>query len=49
MDVVIVGGHGQVALLMAKLLSRRGDRVHGLIRKAHQAADLERVGAARHR
>ena len=45
MDVVIVGGHGQVALLMSKLLSERGDRVRGLIRTAHQAPDLERVGA----
>jgi nucleoside-diphosphate-sugar epimerase len=45
MNVVIVGGHGQVALLMSKLLSERGDRVHGLIRTAHQAPDLERVGA----
>jgi uncharacterized protein YbjT (DUF2867 family) len=45
MDVVIVGGHGQVALLMSKLLSARGDRVRGVIRKADQAPDLERVGA----
>ena len=45
MDIVIVGGHGQVALLMAKLLSGRGDRVHGVIRKADQAPDLERAGA----
>jgi uncharacterized protein YbjT (DUF2867 family) len=45
MDVVIVGGHGQVGLLMSKLLSARGDRVRGVIRKADQAPDLERVGA----
>jgi nucleoside-diphosphate-sugar epimerase len=45
MDVVIVGGHGQVALLMSKLLSARGDRVRGVIRKDNQAPDLERVGA----
>ena len=45
MDVVIVGGHGQVGLLMSKLLSARGDRVRGVIRKADQAPDLEQVGA----
>jgi nucleoside-diphosphate-sugar epimerase len=45
MDVVIVGGHGQVGLLMSKLLSARGDRVRGVIRKADQAPELERVGA----
>jgi uncharacterized protein YbjT (DUF2867 family) len=44
MDVVVVGGHGQVALLMSKLLSERGDRVRGVIRKEGQAADLEAVG-----
>jgi uncharacterized protein YbjT (DUF2867 family) len=30
---------------MSKLLSARGDRVRGVIRKADQAPDLERVGA----
>jgi uncharacterized protein YbjT (DUF2867 family) len=45
MDVVIVGGHGQVGLLMSKLLSARGDRVRGVIRNPDQAPDLEQVGA----
>lgn len=45
MDVAIVGGHGQVALLMSKVLSGRGDRVRGVIRNDDQALDLERVGA----
>ncbi len=45
MDVVIVGGHGKIALRLERLLSERGDRVRGVIRKPGQAADLERAGA----
>jgi uncharacterized protein YbjT (DUF2867 family) len=45
MDVVIAGGHGQIALQLTRLLARRGDRVRGLIRKASQSADLEAAGA----
>jgi uncharacterized protein YbjT (DUF2867 family) len=44
-DVVIVGGHGKIALRLERLLSERGDRVRGVIRKPGQAADLERAGA----
>jgi uncharacterized protein YbjT (DUF2867 family) len=44
-DVVIVGGHGKIALRIERLLSERGDRVRGVIRKPEQAADLERAGA----
>src|SRR5919201_5598267 len=45
MDVVVAGGHGQVALRLLRLLAERGDRGRGLIRNPDQAADLERVGA----
>ena len=45
MDVVIVGGHGKIALRLERLLSERGDRVRGVIRKPEQGADLERAGA----
>ncbi len=45
MDVVIAGGHGKIALLLAPLLSERGDRVRGLIRNPAHGADLEAAGA----
>lgn len=45
MDVVVAGGHGQVALRLLELLAARGDRVRGLIRNPDHAADLEQVGA----
>ena len=45
MDVVVVGGHGQIALQLLRLLSERGDRARGLIRNPGHAADLEAAGA----
>src|SRR4051794_10159668 len=45
MDVVIAGGHGQIALRLARLLSARGDRVRALIRNPGHAADVEAAGA----
>jgi uncharacterized protein YbjT (DUF2867 family) len=45
MDVVIAGGHGQIAMHLERLLSVRGDRVRGLIRNTAQAADLRAAGA----
>src|SRR3954470_15046144 len=45
MDVVIAGGHGQIALRLARLLSARGDRVRALIRNPRHAADVEAAGA----
>jgi uncharacterized protein YbjT (DUF2867 family) len=44
-DVVVAGGHGQVALHLERLLSARGDRVRGLIRDPAHAGDLEAAGA----
>lgn len=45
MDVVVAGGHGQVALRLLELLAARGDRARGLIRNRDHATDLEQVGA----
>src|SRR5215218_687008 len=45
MDVVVAGGHGQIALRLLKLLADRGDRARGLIRNPAHAADLEAAGA----
>lgn len=45
MDVVIAGGHGQIALRLARLLSGRGDQVRGLVRKREQFEDVSAAGA----
>src|SRR5215218_8864732 len=45
MEVLVAGGHGQVALRLLRLLAERGDRGRGLIRNADHAADLANVGA----
>lgn len=44
MDVVIAGGHGKVGMRLGRMLSRHGDRVRGLIRRAEQADDLRAIG-----
>jgi len=44
-DVVIAGGHGQIALRLARILSRRGDRVRSIIRNPDHAADVSGAGA----
>jgi nucleoside-diphosphate-sugar epimerase len=43
--IVIAGGHGKIALRLARLLSHRGTSVIGLIRNPAHAGDLEAVGA----
>src|SRR4051794_8833081 len=45
MEVLVAGGHGQIALRLLKLLSRHGHRGRGLIRNADHAAHLAAVGA----
>jgi len=45
MDVLVAGGHGQVALHLLRLLAEHGHHGRGLIRNEAHAADLERVGA----
>ena len=45
MKIVIAGGHGQIALRLERLLSRRGDEVAGLIRNPDHAGELRTAGA----
>ena len=45
MRIVIAGGHGKIALILERLLSRRGDSVAGFIRNPDHAEDLEAAGA----
>ena len=45
MRVAIAGGHGQIALRLAKLLSARGDEVVALIRNPDHADDVRQAGA----
>jgi uncharacterized protein YbjT (DUF2867 family) len=45
MQVVIAGGHGQIALRLERLLTMRGDSAVGLIRDPDQAGDLASAGA----
>jgi uncharacterized protein YbjT (DUF2867 family) len=45
MIVAIAGGHGQIALRLAKELSERGHEPIGLLRNPDQVPDLERHGA----
>jgi uncharacterized protein YbjT (DUF2867 family) len=45
MRVAIAGGHGQIALRLARLLSERGDEVRSLIRNSDHADDVRATGA----
>jgi uncharacterized protein YbjT (DUF2867 family) len=45
MDVLVAGGHGQIALRLLRLLAQRGHNARGLIRNPAHAGDLEAVGA----
>lgn len=45
MDVAIIGGHGQVARLLARRLVARGDTVRAVVRHPEQTADVEADGA----
>jgi len=45
MRVAIAGGHGQIALRLAKLLSQRGDEAVALIRNPDHADELRHAGA----
>ena len=45
MNVVIVGGHGKVAMRLEKILAERGDSPRGIVRQTEQADDLEKIGA----
>lgn len=43
--IVIAGGHGQIALRLARLLSTRGDTVRSLIRNPSHEAGVHATGA----
>lgn len=43
--IAIIGGHGQIALLAAKLLVARGDEVTSIFRNPEHEADIVTVGA----
>ena len=45
MRVAIAGGHGQIALRLAKIMSERGDEVVALIRNPDHAEEVKRAGA----
>ncbi|HWK25218.1 MAG TPA: NAD(P)H-binding protein [Solirubrobacter sp.] len=45
MDVLVAGGHGQIARRLLRLLARDGHTARGLIRNPDHAADLEADGA----
>jgi len=45
MDILVAGGHGQIALRLLKLLVADGHTARGLIRSPEQAADLSAIGA----
>jgi len=45
LDVVIAGGHGQIALRLERLLVEGGHRARGLIRNPEHAPDLQAIGA----
>lgn len=45
MRVIIAGGHGQIAMRLAKLLAQRGDTAVGIVRDPEQAQDLRAIGA----
>ena len=45
MDVVIAGGHGQIALRLERLLAERGDTARALIRNPDHAEDVSAAGA----
>lgn len=43
-QIVIIGGHGKVALHLARLLADRGDEATSVIRNPNQAGDIEQAG-----
>jgi uncharacterized protein YbjT (DUF2867 family) len=45
MDVLVAGGHGQIARRLLRLLAQRGHTARGLIRNPAHVADLEADGA----
>jgi nucleoside-diphosphate-sugar epimerase len=46
MNVVIAGGHGKIALRLARMLHERGDDVRSIIRNPDQSDDVSSTGAS---
>lgn len=46
MRIVVIGGHGKVALLLATLLAQTGHQVEAWIRDPEQVAEVEATGAS---
>jgi uncharacterized protein YbjT (DUF2867 family) len=44
-SIIIVGGHGKVALRLARILANRGDEVTSLIRNPDHATEVSEYGA----
>ena len=44
MNITIVGGHGQIAMLLYPILKERGHDIRGLIRNENQKSDLRDAG-----
>lgn len=44
--VIVFGGHGRIALLLAPLLAERGDEVTAVIRNLDHVSEVEATGAA---
>jgi nucleoside-diphosphate-sugar epimerase len=45
MEILVAGGHGQIAIRLLRQAAERGHRGRGLIRNPEHAADLEAAGA----
>jgi uncharacterized protein YbjT (DUF2867 family) len=45
MDVVVLGGHGQIARQLLARLAARGDHARGIVRNPDHADDLREIGA----
>ncbi|WP_435745464.1 SDR family oxidoreductase [Microbacterium sp. PMB16] len=43
--IIVFGGHGRIALLLAPLLAARGDEITGVIRNPDHTAEVESGGA----
>lgn len=43
--IIVIGGHGRVALQLERVLAERGDEVDAVIRNAEHTADIEATGA----
>ncbi|OBI88824.1 SDR family oxidoreductase [Mycobacterium asiaticum] len=44
-QIIIIGGHGKVALHLARILNERGDRVSSVFRNPDHSADVAATGA----